>query len=150
VLQGKPELAAGVYKRVLELDPSNSAARLALARSESEKGNYRRSLELMSPALGTLKQSPDGLYLLAADYLNTGNQQAAAALANDWSQLSAVPAEWSSKFALLLAKKGVLPEAIAVLEHAEQQAGPPSYELAFNLAGVYLLNHDPAHALEQY
>ena len=49
-VQGKSELALGVYRRVLNLDPSNVSARLALARSETEKGNYRRSLELAQPA----------------------------------------------------------------------------------------------------
>ena len=56
-LQGKTELALGVFRRILELDPSNVTARFALARSESEKGNYRRSLELAQPAVPALKQS---------------------------------------------------------------------------------------------
>jgi len=50
-LQGKGELAVLVFRRILELDPSNAAARMALARSETEKGNYRRSLDLAKPAL---------------------------------------------------------------------------------------------------
>ncbi len=148
-LQGKMDLALGLFRRILELDPSNATARLALARSETEKGNYRRSLEMAQPALSALKQSPDGLFVLAADYLKTGDRAAAVELAKDWTKLTDTPADWSVKFALLLAREGVVPEAIDILERAKQTS-PPSYELAFNLGGVYLLNKDLPHALEYY
>jgi tetratricopeptide (TPR) repeat protein len=148
-LQGKETLALAVYRRILELDPPNLTARLALARSETEKGRYRESLSLARPVLITLKQSPDGLLVLAADYLNTGDRTAAADLAKDWMRLSDVPADWSMKFALLLAREGVVPEAIDILEQTKQSS-PASYELNFNLAGAYLLKPDPARALEYY
>ena len=148
-VQGKPELALGLYRRILTLDPSNVTARLGLARAETEKGNYRQSLQLAQPVLSALKQSPDGLMVLATDYLKTGDRTTAAGLAKDWARLADAPPAWSSKFALLLAREGVVPEAIAILEHVKQ-TNPPSYELAFNLAGVYLLKNDPAGALESY
>jgi tetratricopeptide (TPR) repeat protein len=148
-LEGKPELALGLYRRVLELDHSNAVARFALAQSEAEKGNYGQSLALALPVLVTLKQSPEGLYLLATDQLKTGDRDAARALARDWSQLPEVGPEWSIKFAVLLAKAGLIPEAAEILERAEK-AGAGSYEVAFNLAGVYLLNKEPSRALEQY
>ncbi len=148
-LQGKPELALGLYRRILVLEPSNAAARLALARSETEKGNYRRSLDLAKPALSVLKQSPDGLFVVATDFLKLGDRAAAADLAEDWTRLAGTPSDWSVKFALLLAQGGVVPEAIDILEHVKQTS-PPSYELAFNLAGVYLLKKDFGRALEYY
>ena len=147
-LQGKAELALGLYRRILELDPSNATARLALARSETEKGNYRRSLELAQPTLPDLKQSPDGLVMLATDYLKTGDRAAAIGLVKDWTNLTDTPTDWSVKFALLLAREGIVPEAIDILERAKQTS--PSYELEFNLAGMYLLKRDPARALENY
>jgi tetratricopeptide (TPR) repeat protein len=147
--QGKPELALGLYRRILTLDPSNATARIALARSETEKGNYQRSLELAQPVLPALKQSPDGLLVLATDYLKTGNRGAAAELTKDWARLTDPPPAWSIKFALLLAREGVVPEAIEILQRVKQTS-PPSYELAFNLAGVYLLKNDPVSALEAY
>ena len=147
--QGKPELAAGVFRRVLALDPSNAAARLALARSETEKGNYQRSLDLARPVLPALKQSPNGLLVLAADFVKTGDRAAAANLAKDWIRFNDLPQAWSIKFALLLAQAGLATEAVEILERAKQ-AGPPSYELAFNLAGAYLLKNDSALALENY
>ena len=82
-LQGKGDLAVPVFRRVLELDPKNPTARVALARSETEKGNYRRSLELAKPALAEFKQSPEGLLILLTDLLKTGDRSAAAALAED-------------------------------------------------------------------
>jgi tetratricopeptide (TPR) repeat protein len=142
-------MAGELFQRVLELDPPNSTARLALASSETEKGNYRRSLELAQPVLGVFKQSPDGLFVLATDFLKTGNRAAAGALVKDWLNLVDVPQEWSVRFALLLANEGVVSEAIDILERAKQ-ISPPSYELAFNLGSAYLLKGDSARALEAY
>jgi tetratricopeptide (TPR) repeat protein len=50
---------------------------------------------------------------------------------------------------VLFATHGAAPQAIAILERI-RTATRPSYELAFNLAGAYLLNNDPARALEYY
>lgn len=147
--QGKSAQALGLFERVLELDPSNATARLALARAETEKGNYQRSLDLAEPALPAFKQSPEGLLILATDYLKTGNETAATALVQDWERLANVPEQWSIKLALLLADGGIVDEAIEILERT-RQAGSPSYELAFNLAGAYLLNEEPARALDGY
>ena len=148
-LQNKPALALDLYQKIIEVDPSNAVARFALARSEHEKGHYQRSLDLAQPILPTLTQSPDGLLLLAGDYLHTGDRASAASLAGNWMRLANPSPEWSMKFALLLAKGGVVPEAIEILEQA-RQAGHISYELAFNLAGIYLLNKDPSRSLENY
>ena len=148
-LQNKPAMALDLYQKIIEVDPSNEVARFALARSEHDKGHYQRSLDLAQPILPALTQAPDGLLLLAGDYLNTGDRASAARLAGDWMRLANPSPEWSMKFALLLAKGGVVPEAIEILEHA-RQAGHISYELAFNLAGIYLLNKDTARALENY
>lgn len=147
--QGKPELALPLYRRVLTLDPSNSTARLELARSETAKGNYKQSLELARPALSTLKQSPDGLLMLATDYLKTGDRDAAAGLATEWMRLPDPSSDWSMKFALLLAQEGVVSEAIDILEGLKRK-GPPTYELAFNLAGAYQLEKHWALALDSY
>jgi len=148
-LQGKPGLALPLYRRVLTLDPSNTAARLALAQSELEKGHYQKSLELAKPVLPALKQSVDGLFLLATDYLKTNDRSAAAALARDWERLLDVPTDWSMKFAVLLGQGGVIPEATDILEGVKQR-GSPSYELAFNLAGLYVLKKNFGRALDSY
>jgi tetratricopeptide (TPR) repeat protein len=95
ILQGKPKLAEPMFRRVLKLDPSNEAAKMALARSETE------------------------------------NRESAVA------------------FGVLLAKEGRATEAIDILERADK-TGAPSFELAFNLAGAYLVNNEPARALEAY
>ncbi len=148
-LQGKGELAVPVFRRVLELDPSNAAARMALARSETEKGNYQRSLELAMPALAAFKQSPEGVLILVTDLLKTGDRSAAAALAEESRRLPDVPPAWSVSFAQLLVKDGLVAEGIEILERA-RRADPSSYELVFALGGAYLVKGDPARALEAY
>jgi tetratricopeptide (TPR) repeat protein len=114
-----------------------------------EKGSYRRSLELARPALDAFKRSPEGLFVLAKDYFATGSRSAASELAKQWTALSDVPQEWSIKFGVLLATEGAAAEAIDILERA-RRSGRPSYELEFNLAGAYLVNGDPARALNAY
>ncbi len=148
-LQGQPSLARPLCERVVTLDPSNAAARLALARVETETRNYRRSLDVASPAIATFKQSPEGLFVLASDFLNTDNRAAAIALTDDWARLADVSESWTVKFGALLATHGAAPEAIRILERA-RAAGVSSYDLAFNLAGAYLLNDDLARALDAY
>jgi len=146
-LQGKPALALPLFERVLTLDPSNVPARLGVARAEMEKGRYQQSLAAAAPAMTTFKQSPEGLFVLASDFLNTGKRPAAVALADDWARLTDVPGEWTIRFGVLLATHGVAPQAVAILERARARDGA-SFELSFNLAGAYLLNDDPARALE--
>jgi tetratricopeptide (TPR) repeat protein len=147
--QGKDELALPVFRRVLELDPSNAIARMALARSETEKGNYKRSLELAKPALAAFKQSPEGLLVLATDFLKTGDRSSAKALLEDSRRLRDVPPGWPVNFAELLVKGGLVAEGIDVLERA-RKADPSSYEPAFALGGAFLVKGDPARALEAY
>ena len=148
-LQGKPGLALGLFRRILELDGLNIAARLALARAETEKQNFRQSLDLAQPVLAQFKQSPDGLFVLATDFLKLGHRSDAAALAADWARLANLPPDWSIKFALLLLKEGIVAEATEILERA-MSTGPPSYEVAFNLGGAYVLKRDWARALTAY
>jgi len=138
-----------MFRRVLELDATNATARMALAAAETEKGNYARSLELARPALADFKESPEGLFILATDYVKTGDRAKAARLAEDWKRLPDVPHAGSVRVAELLATGGLVAEAIGILEHA-QKAGPPAYELAFgnaprrdgNARGFAVFNED--------
>ncbi len=148
-LQNKPDLALARFQTVLALDPGNPSARLALARSEVEKGNYEQALKLTEPVRPALRESPEGLYIMAAALLKTGRRDEAAPLGAQWNRLPNVPQAASIAFGLLLVQEGVIDEGIAVLEHAKL-AGPRSYELVFNLAGAYLIKKNTARALEHY
>ena len=151
-LQNKSDLALRRFRKVLELDPDNPSARLALARSEVEKRNYQQALTLMAPVRSRLQESPEGLFVITAALLKIGKRDEAAPLAARWNVLPNVPQSESIAFGLLLVQERLIDEGIAVLEHAKQ-SGPPSslsYELAFNLAGAYLLKKDTARALEHY
>ena len=151
-LQNKPALALARFRKVLDLDPDNPSARLALARAEIDKRNSQQALKLSEPVRSSLLQSPEGLYVVAAALLKTGRGDEAAPLAADWNRLPNVPQAASIAFGLLFVQEGAIDEGIAVLEHAKQ-SDPPiplSYELAFNLAGAYLMKKDAARALEHY
>jgi tetratricopeptide (TPR) repeat protein len=148
-LQDKPDLARTRFQKVLELDPGNAPARLALARLEVEKRNYQQALKLTEPVQTALRESPEGLYVMAAALLKSGRRDQTAPLAADWNRLPNVPQAASIAFGVLLMQDGAIDEAIAVLEHAKQ-AGAPSYELSFNLAGAYLTRKDAVRALEHY
>jgi tetratricopeptide (TPR) repeat protein len=101
-LQGKSRLALQMFTRVVELDPSNATARLALARAAMEKGDYAGSLALARPVEPAIKRSPEGLFVLVADLLKTGDRRTAEPLVKEWTALKDVPLDWSIKFALLL------------------------------------------------
>lgn len=148
-LQNRPDLALARFRTVVELDPDNPPARLALARSEVEKGDYAQALKLTEPVHAALRRSAEGLYVIAAALLKTGKREEAAKLAADWDRLPDVPQAASIAFGLLLVQGGAIDEGTAVLERA-RTVGPPSYELAFNLAGAYLMKKDAVRALEQY
>lgn len=148
-LQNKPDLALARFQKVLELDAGNPSARLALARAAVEKGNYAQALTLTEPVRSALRESPEGLYVIAAALLKSGKRDEAGPLAADWNRLPDVPQAASIAFGLLLVQEGAIDGGIAVLERA-RQAGPPGFELAFNLAGAYLMRKDVARALEHY
>jgi tetratricopeptide (TPR) repeat protein len=147
VLQGKTDLAAGVFRQVLKLDPANAMARLNLAQMESEKGRYRVSLELVQPILTGLRQTPDGLLLLATNYLGLGDVISARRLVTAWNKLSS-EGGLASSFGVLLARNNLNDEAIQVLEAAKKKQG--SYELAFNLANCYFKKGDGKQASANY
>jgi tetratricopeptide (TPR) repeat protein len=146
---GRNAEALIAYKGVLDYDPSNAIARQALAASQAEQGHYQQSLNIARPVLDSLKQNPAGLFVLATDFVKLGDRNSAAALAGKWINLPDVPADWSTRFALLLANAGITDEATEVLERAKQTAGA-SYELDFDLAGIWILRGDLARALENY
>jgi tetratricopeptide (TPR) repeat protein len=148
-LEGKEALANTTFRRILELDPKNAEARMALARGAAERGDFRRSLELAEPALAAFEQSPEGLLVLATDYLKTGDRPSAAALVEAAKSLTDVPPGWSVRFAQLFLESGLAAEGLEVLERA-RKAHPSSYELAFALGGAHLVRGDPVRALEAY
>ena len=149
VQQDRLEEGAVLLQEAIRLDPHLLGARLNLAQLYTLQGKYKRSLEVAKPALAAFKQSPDGLLVLAADFLKTGDRASAKALLEDSRRLGDVPAAWSASFAELLVKGGLVEEGVDVLERA-RKADPSSYELAFALGGAYLVKGDPSRALEAY
>ncbi len=100
-----------------------------------------------------LQGKPDAALPLFTHVLDQDPATAGAVAAN-WMRVIGVgqlpqAQAWSIKVALLLVNAHAVPEAISVLEQA-RTLGPPTYELAFNLGGAYLLQNDLAHALDAY
>ena len=149
VRQDRLEEGAELLQEAIRLDPHLLGARLNVAQVYTLQGNYKRSLELAKPALAAFKQSPEGLLVLATDFLKTGDPSSARALLDDARRLRDVPPAWPVSFAELLVKGGLVAEGIDVLERA-RKADPSSYELAFALGGAFLVKGDPARALEAY
>ena len=146
-LRGDSKRAIPLYRRVMELDPGNVPARVAIARFEVEQGRQQEAWKLAEPVLDAFRATPEGLLVLASAQPSTG--EGFAALARDWLRLTDVPQDWSLAFASRLAARGAPDEALAVLERVREQ-GPPTYELAFNLAGVHLVRGDRVRALDAY
>ena len=147
-LSGRSAAAAASYRRVLELDANNAPARCALATSEAAQGHYRNSLDFARPVLDEMKQTPDGLLVLATDFVGLGQRERAAELAT-WPGFDTLPIEWPVKFALVLAKGGLAAPAAELLERVKQ-IHPPAYEIEFNLAGIRLLEGNLDSALQNY
>jgi len=89
-------------------------------------------------------------YLAAATRAGAAkDRDAAEALARKWEALGGTAPADAMTFALRLAEAGAAPQAVAILEGLAA-AGPPTFALAFNLAGAQLLNGRPAKALAAY
>lgn len=146
---GNNDRAEVLFREVLARAPENANARFGLVRIEAAKGNHSQALDLARPVEGQLRASPDGLLLLASCFTGVGNLAAARTLITDWGRIRGVPRPWTIKFALALSQGGLNPEAIQLLEGVKRE-GLASFNVAFNLAGFYLLESDLGKASENY
>jgi tetratricopeptide (TPR) repeat protein len=148
LVQKKLDRAAEVFSDVLRRDSGNSAARFSLARIESEKGNYAACLDFAKPIASELRRSQDGLLLLLTAYLGIRDKESAKRLVADWKLLPKPDSSVSLSFALRLARNELVAQGIEILERTKNEGG--SYELAFNLAGCYLMAGDLKRASDKY
>jgi tetratricopeptide (TPR) repeat protein len=138
MLQGKPELARRSFEQVLRLDPGNFNARLDLAKTETSLHDYRQSLAVAGPILDRLRESDEGILLLATDYGSLGRKEELEALVPRWERLTGAPEESSLEFGNTLALFGLAAEAQRVLESVEAKiAANPSPAVAFQLGRTY-------------
>lgn len=169
VQQGRLEEADQEAQLALS-DPSTRAlACSVLGAIRFQQQRLAESATLLREAI-TLEPRLVGAHLnLAEVYILQGKPEAAlplfthvldqdpataGAVASNWMRVIGVghlpqAQAWSIKVALLLVNAHAVSEAISVLEQA-RTLGPPTYELAFNLGGAYLLQNDLAHALDAY
>ena len=107
IAQGQVDLATPLFRRVFELDPMNPTARFGLARAEAEKGNFQASLDIAWPVIEAFKLFPEGLFLLAINFLKTGDRHAAGELVDRWNRSTDIPQAWSIRLAVVYAEEGV-------------------------------------------
>ncbi len=148
-LIGRNASSTEQLRAVLRLAPDNENARTALFRAESQAGNHREALELAKPIEPRLRASPDGLLHLARSYAEVGDTAGARSLVGDWSNLQGVPRDWTVKFALTLSGGGLNRVAIDILEELTKE-GLASFDVAFNLGGLYLLESELEEASASY
>jgi len=138
-LQGKSDLARNSFQKAVKLDPANFNARSGLAKVEAYLRHYQRSLDAGTPIAAQLRESDDGILLLATDYGALGKKEELRDLVHSWQQLPAPSDELSLEFGKLLATFGMTLEANQLLEAEEAKiTAHPSPELAFQLGKSYL------------
>jgi len=154
VQQGQLADAELQAKRALD-DPATRAAAYSVLGTISFRQNrlddsvalFKKAIQLDDALVGAHLSLAEVYILQGKDALAVPSLQRVVKL--DASRLADAPADFALKFGVLLARHGAAPEAITILERVRKTSGP-SYELAFNLAGAYLLNDDPARALDSY
>jgi len=149
VLESKPERAREMYRLALQTDPDNFNARMSLAQLEADTGNFAASVETAKPVAALLRNSPEGLHLLATGYLGLGQREMARALLTDWRRQPSVPVELAVSFAQLLLSHDLKQEAAEVLAKARTDA-PPSFEVAAGFGDAYLRLGDLKEAAANY
>lgn len=139
VLEGKPDLARKSFQEALRLDPGNFNARFDLAKVEASLRNYAQSLAVAGPITPQLRQSDDGILLLATAYGSLGRKEELRALVRAWEQLPAPSDESSLEFGDTLALFGMMPEAQQIFEVEETKiTSHATPALAFKLGRSYL------------
>lgn len=139
LLEDKPVLARRSFQRVLRRDPGNVNARLGLAKVEASLRNYEQSLQVADPIVSQLRESDDGILLLATNYGGLGKKEELKALVRSWHDLPTPSDDLSLEFAKVLIACGMNSEAKEVFEDEEANvARHPSAAMALKLGEGYL------------
>ena len=151
--QGTLDEAEAQARRALADPATEAAACSVLGTIRFQQQRFDDSIDFFQKAIH-LDDSLMGARLsLAQVYLLQGKPALAMPVVERVLKLDPhlanVPPDLAIKFGVLLATHGAAPQAIAILERVREK-GTPSYELAFNLAGAYLLNGDEVRALTAY
>jgi len=153
VQEGSLEEAEAQARRALTDPATEASARSVIGTIRFQQQRFDDSIVQFEKAI-RLDDSLLGAHLsLAQVYILQGKPAQAMPLVRRVLQLdprlARVPPDVAIKFGVLFATNGAAPEAVAILERVRDK-GKPSYELAFNLAGAYLVKGDEARALDTY
>ncbi len=148
-LRGDNARARQAWEAALRLDPGNYNARFDLSQLLASQHDYRRSLEAAQPVIAQLERSPEGLWVLASDYLGLKQTDRLRKVVGAWLGLPGAPVDASLRFAALLMSRGMMQEAAQVLEKSKP-GGSASYAVAAELGECYLSLGDLKRAEENY
>ena len=146
---GQTASAEQAFKSALRLAPDNFNARLDLAELQISLHHYRQSLETAKPIMSQLRQTDEGLVLLATDYLALQQNEKVKQVIEDWIARPASNAELAMRFSRLLFQYKMPREAAEILEKT-QNTGHPSYSVALALANLDGLLGRLAQAEQNY
>jgi tetratricopeptide (TPR) repeat protein len=149
MLQGKYTEAEIDLRQALMLDPNNMNARFAMARLKNARGQFRESLSFASGISSELRNSEDGLTLIASDALPLKDRELSASCIRDWLALPNRSRAGSVALAELYAAHHDSQNAISILEHTEQ-SDLQSFEIQFLLGELYFDRGDSAMAAAAY
>ncbi|HEY7057832.1 MAG TPA: tetratricopeptide repeat protein [Vicinamibacterales bacterium] len=142
-----------LFKKAIQLDDQLVGAHLSLAQVYTLQGKPALALPVFERVLKMDPSNANARLGVAWAAMDAGEYQrsmeVAGPLMAEWTPASNVPSDLAIKFGVLFATHGQAPQAIEILERIRKATGS-SYELAFNLAGAYLVNNDPVRALEHY
>lgn len=139
LLEGKAAMARQSFEEVLKLDAGNFNARLGRAKAEAALHDYERSLTTAQPILAQLRETDEGVLLLAADYGPLGKKDELRDLAGFWKTLAAPANEASLDFGDSLVRSGLSAEAEEIFEGVEKRMdGQTSPALALRLGRSFL------------
>jgi len=137
LFQGKLDLARKNFQQALRLESGNVNARLNLAKVEASLHNFQQSLDVAGPIVPQLRETEDGLLLLATDYGALGRKEKLKVLVGDWQRLPSASPESALDFGNVLATYGMEHEAQAVFKSQEDKVTEQP-ALAFKLGTGYL------------
>jgi len=153
VQQGMLDEAEYEARRALADPDTRAAAYSVLGTIRVQQKRFDDGITFFKKAIALDDHLPGAHLSLAQVYLLQGEPELAMPLFERVlkldPRLAAVPPDLATKFGVLFATHGAAAEAIAIFERVRDTSAP-SYELAFNLAGAYLLNGDEARALDTY
>jgi tetratricopeptide (TPR) repeat protein len=134
------------FSEAARLASDNEEVDRNLAAIYAQRGDFSQAIAHLRKIPAANRTAPD-LYLLVKSYLELADKDEALELAR--ASLDRLPSDDAANLATLFAARGLLDDAISLLE-AAQRRDPRSFAVHYNLATAYYQKKDLARAEEHY